>query len=395
MRSVELFTGAGGLALGVSRAGFKHEAIIEWDKDAVNTIRENQKRKIKPFTGWPLFHMDVSKFRFSSMKKGIDLLAGGPPCQPFSLGGRHGGHEDKRNLFPEVFRAVRELQPKAILIENVKGLLRQSFANYFEYIILQLTYPDVLRRKNDNWPDHLSRLERIHTQGKPGGLSYQIIFRLLKAADYGIPQRRERVFIVGFRSDLGVDWSFPEPTHSQDSLLWRQWVTNEYWERHKIPRNKRIPLPSKFYSSVQRLKSSLFAPKEKPWITVRDSISDLPNPEKNPNPKFLNHQFNPGARVYKGHTGSPLDEPAKTLKAGDHGVPGGENMIAFPNGKVRYLTVRECARLQTFPDDYSFQGSWTEAMRQLGNAVPVTLSEIIAKKIKQKLQIHKRNNSVG
>lgn len=93
---------------------------------------------------------------------------------------------------------------------------------------------------------------------------------------------------------------------------------------------------------------------------------------------MANHVFNPGARSYPGHTGSPLDEPGKTLKAGDHGVPGGENMLLRPDGSVRYFTVREAARLQTFPDDYVFRGSWTETMRQLGNAVPVRLAEVIA-----------------
>ncbi len=91
--------------------------------------------------------------------------------------------------------------------------------------------------------------------------------------------------------------------------------------------------------------------------------------------------------MYKGHTGSPLDEPAKTLKAGDHGVPGGENMFVYPNGDIRYFTVRESARLQTFPDDFIFHGSWTESMRQLGNAVPVTLANIVATDIYKLLVI--------
>ena len=117
------------------------------------------------------------------------------------------------------------------------------------------------------------------------------------------------------------------------------------------------------------------------WITVRDAISDLPDPERRPNSGVPNHVVNPGARSYPGHTGSPLDEPAKTLKAGDHGVPGGENMLARPDGSIRYFTVREAARLQTFPDDYVFQGAWSEAMRQLGNAVPVRLAETIARSV--------------
>lgn len=102
---------------------------------------------------------------------------------------------------------------------------------------------------------------------------------------------------------------------------------------------------------------------------------------KNPGDGIANHVFNPGARSYPGHTGSPLDEPGKTLKAGDHGVPGGENMLLRPDGSVRYFTVREAARLQTFPDDYVFRGSWSETMRQLGNAVPVRLAQVIASSV--------------
>ena len=101
---------------------------------------------------------------------------------------------------------------------------------------------------------------------------------------------------------------------------------------------------------------------------------------------FANHKLQGGARSYPGHTGSPLDEPAKTLKAGDHGVPGGENMLRTPSGSVRYFSIRESARLQTFPDDFVFHGSWTESMRQLGNAVPVALAEIVARSVKAKLE---------
>jgi hypothetical protein len=104
--------------------------------------------------------------------------------------------------------------------------------------------------------------------------------------------------------------------------------------------------------------------------STRDAIGDLPKPQEQNN-KIYNHKFQPGARSYPGHTGSMLDEPAKTLKAGVHGVPGGENMLMREDGSVRYFTARECARLQTFPDNYLFHGSWTETMRQLGNAVPV------------------------
>lgn len=121
-------------------------------------------------------------------------------------------------------------------------------------------------------------------------------------------------------------------------------------------------------------------------MTVRDAITDLPVPsESGDSPGILNHRLIPGARSYTGHTGSPLDLPAKTLKAGDHGVLGGENMLTARDGSVRYFTVREAARLQTFPDTWELTGSWSEAMRQLGNAVPVELAHVVAASVARAL----------
>lgn len=380
MRTIELFAGAGGLALGTMSAGFRHEAVVEWDRNACDTIRENNRRGV---IAWPLHQVDVREFEYSSFQ-GLDLVAGGPPCQPFSIGGKHRGHADHRNLFPEAVRAVREIQPRAVLIENVKGLLRASFARYFEYIVLQLTYPGLRLRKDEDWASHLSRLERHHTKGGQKGLHYHVVFSRLNAADFGVPQRRERVFIVAFWSDIDAKWAFPQPTHSQDALFLSKWGIGDYWERHKVAKRDRPTPPSHHRAKVDRLREMLFDADLAPWLTVRDAIADLPDPRASGN-SVLNHWQNGGARVYGGHTGSPLDEPAKTLKAGDHGVPGGENMLAYPNGDMRYFTVRESARLQTFPDDFAFQGSWTESMRQLGNAVPVALAKRLASSIRNRL----------
>ncbi len=393
LKSVELFTGAGGLALGIERASFHHDTVIERDKDCCATIRANQRNGYSLVDGWRLYQGDVRRFDYSEIQGEVDLLAGGPPCQPFSIGGKHRGPLDKRDMFPEVARAVRELKPRALVVENVKGLLRESFAKYFEYVTLQLKYPEVVSKQDEDWIEHLSRLERHETKGRERGLHYNLVFRPLNAADYGVPQKRERVIIVGFRADLGVEWSFPESTHSQDSLLVDQWVTGNYWERHELTRRERPIMPARVRYRVERLRSerrlSLFN-EQQPWRTVRDALVGLDNPESETCSGWSNHQFNPGARSYIGHTGSPLDEPAKTLKAGDHGVPGGENMLVKSDGSLRYFTVRESARLQTFPDNYVLHGAWSEAMRQLGNAVPVALGEAIATGIRRQLSLREQ-----
>ncbi len=169
-------------------------------------------------------------------------------------------------------------------------------------------------------------------------------------------------------------------------MLRDKWITGEYWDRHNIPKRERPLLGKRFNRRVERLRDEpLFDTNRQPWLTVRDALNDLPDPAAGSSPSISNHIFNPGARQYKGHTGSPLDEPAKTLKAGDHGVPGGENMMLHLDGSVRYFTVREAARLQTFPDEYVFRGAWTEAMRQLGNAVPVRLAETVANSVARTL----------
>jgi DNA (cytosine-5)-methyltransferase 1 len=215
---------------------------------------------------------------------------------------------------------------------------------------------------------------------------YDVHVQLLNAANYGVPQKRERVFIVGFRRDLGVQWKFPEPTHSENALLRSMWITGDYWERHGVPQASRPALPPKLAARVAKIAAQGLDLDKDPWVTVRDAIAALPDPVREPSNNIPNHVYIPGARSYPGHTGSPLDEPAKTLKAGDHGVPGGENMIAMPDGTVRYFTVREAALIQTFPEDYVFHGSWGEIMRQLGNAVPVRLAAAVAREVAARLE---------
>ena len=386
MKSVELFAGAGGLAMGVTLAGFESLAVVEWDKWACDTVRENQKRGFPLVADWPLWEGDVRNFDWSSIPEDIDLLAGGPPCQPFSMGGKHKAFGDSRDMFPATVEIVRKLKPKAFIVENVKGLTRSSFANYYQYILLQLEFPEIPRFEHETWDEHLSRLQQEKTAGgHEGALTYNVVPTLVNAADYGIPQKRERVFIVGFRSDLGVEWSFPQPTHSYDALLRDQWITGDYWVRHGMPETMKERVPAKLQTRVNGIKKGLIAASGKPWRTVRDALVEVPDPRLVKTSPFNNHAFQDGARVYPGHTGSPLDLPAKTLKAGAHGVPGGENMMVLDNESVRYFSVRESARIQTFPDGYVFHGSWTETMRQLGNAVPVALARMVASSVGESL----------
>lgn len=368
---LELFAGAGGLAMGISRSGVRHKAFLEWNHNACQTLSHNYDKK-------RVHNLDIRSFNFTEFGS-VDLMAGGPPCQPFSMGGKHKGNLDKRDMFPSVCHAIATCTPEAFIFENVKGILRQSFQSYFEYIILRLTYPEVKIKDSEDWVEHRKRLKKIDASDTYAGIRYDVKFSLLNAADYGVPQIRERVFIVGIRDDLEVEWDFPKPTHSLDALLWSQFVSRNYCDRHNIKNLKIENLDLRLQKKIEKIrrKPPLFAPPFQPWQTVRDRIGDLPEPDDCGN--FAeDHVLRRGAKPYPGHTGSYIDLPSKALKAGDHGVPGGENMIRYPDGRVRYYTTLEAKRIQTFPDRYKIWGSWTESMRQIGNAVPVELGYAIA-----------------
>ncbi|MDR1640978.1 MAG: DNA cytosine methyltransferase [Clostridiales bacterium] len=370
MNSLELFAGVGGLALGLHQAGFEPKALIEWNKDACRSI------VAYGAANWNVIQADARSVKFSDFKP-VHLVSGGPPCQPFSLGGKHKAFNDKRDMFPEAVRAVKDLQPQAFVFENVKGLLRETFRPYFSYILLQLAHPELEAKDGEDWICHNKRLSEHHSGALISGLDYDVSFSLLNAADYGVPQMRNRVMIIGFRKDLGIKWSFPEPTHSKEKLAYAKHVDGSYWDEHGIS-GKETPT---LHGQLELPQQS----KER-WRTVRDALSGLPDPQSGNIYVVPNHEYRIGAKEYPGHSGSVLDQPSKTIKAGVHGVPGGENMIALDDGTKRYYTVRESARIQTFPDDFVFQGSWTECMHQIGNAVPVKLAYVIGKAIAEKLE---------
>jgi DNA (cytosine-5)-methyltransferase 1 len=380
MRSLELFSGAGGLAKGLESAGFKHSAFVEFNKHACDSLRKN-------FSPEKVFHGDIRDFDLHSVSD-VDVVAGGPPCQPFSLGGKHQSNLDDRDMFPYAINAIETLKPKAFVFENVKGLLRPAFTNYFDYILARLTNPEQQLKPNEDWSAHLGRLQKI-MPNQGAGLQYDIHWKLLNAADYGIPQTRERVVIVGLRSDLKLAWQFPKATHSEDRLLWDMFVTKRYWERHQMFEHP-IFEGDRFTQKLCAIKTKygFFEPDSLPWQTVRDALFGVPDPRETHD--IQDHIYKAGAKTYPGHTGSDFDWPSKTIKAGGHGVPGGENMIRYPNGEVRYLTVFEAKRIQTFPDEFEISGAWGEAMRQIGNAVPVTLGAVIGKQLAHSLTIPPR-----
>lgn len=369
MRSVELFSGCGGLALGTARAGFEHVRIVEWNADACATLTLNKSKGVEHARTWSLTRGDVRVVDWSEVAGPVDLVAGGPPCQPFSIGGKHRGNTDHRDMWPEAVRAVRELRPKAFLFENVRGLARPAFSDYLEWIKCHLAVPQLGRWEEEDHVAHLTRLRDYM-----GRAEYHVMVLSVNAADFGAAQKRSRVIIAGVRRDLGVQLEALAPTHSRERLLWDQWVSGEYWSRHGMCTPAQKPMDETDRRAVARMRASGNAPPTRPWRTVRDALQDLGEPTG-----ANNHIFQNGARVYPGHTGSVLDQPAKALKAGDHGVPGGENMMVRDDGSVRYFTVREAARLQGLPDNWGFATSWTESMRQLGNAVPTQLAEAVGR----------------
>lgn len=383
LSSAELFAGGGGLALAASQAGLKHVVVSELNRQACDTLRANGAADIgeegASEDAWPLLQANCRDVDWTAYAGEVDILAGGPPCQPFSLGGIHRGAGDDRNLFPEATRAISEIRPRAFVIENVRGLTRQSLRPYFEHVLEHLRAPGLVALSDETARSHLARLRR-EAPRLPADERYRVEWTLVNAADYGLPQQRWRVFLVGFRADLDVDWSFPEPTHSRDALLWAQ-AKGDYWDEHELRRRSPVGPKSRIEKVLKSEK-----PKRLRWRTVRDAVADLPEPVVGEQtPGLHNHVGIPGARLYKGHSGSPLDWPGKSIKAGVHGCPGGEHILVREDGSIRYLTVRECARLQGFPDEWHFTGSRSEAMRQIGNAVPVPLGRLVLTEVGEKL----------
>lgn len=301
MKVVSLFSGAGGLDLGFIKAG--HEIVWANDNfsDAVKTYRRN--------IGNHIVCEDISKIS-SDQIPDHDILIGGFPCQGFSVANSKRGENDERNkLYLELLRVLVDKQPKFFLAENVKGILSLMKGAIFEMII--------------------SDFENA---------GYRIKYKVLNAANYGVPQKRERVIILGVRNDIEFDLEHPEPTHSEGS--------------------------------------SLFNDKQS-WVSIGEALMNIPEPEEEHS--LLNHTYSKFKLKFNGYLGNRAIDPTKpapTVTArGDE--KGGVVVLHHPNNHRR-MSVRELALTQSFPIDYLFEGNNSSAYRQIGNAVPPLLAFAIA-----------------
>lgn len=299
MDVVSLFSGAGGLDLGFIQAGHRIVWANDLFHDAVSTYRAN--------IGDHIVEQDIHEIPSQNIPD-CDIVIGGFPCQGFSVAntGRHA--DDERNvLYLQLLRVIHDKQPMFFLAENVKGILSLEHGAVFENILNDFI-----------------------------NLNYQVQYRVLNAADYGVPQKRERVIIVGVRNDIDFHFEYPEPTHSKNGA-------------NGLPH----------------------------WVSVREAIGHFPNPDE-PN-SVPNHTYSKYKLVFNGFLGKRRldpDMPSPTITArGDD--KGGVVVHAHYNGERR-MTGRELAAIQTFPDDFTFQGPNSSVYRQIGNAVPPLMAFHIA-----------------
>nr|WP_126386255.1 DNA (cytosine-5-)-methyltransferase [Pseudanabaena sp. ABRG5-3] len=324
--SIELFAGAGGLAIGLERAGFNAIALNEFDKDACKTLRANR-------PNWNVIEGDVKNVDFTEFSN-VDLLAGGFPCQAFSYAGNKLGFEDTRGtLFFEFARAIKELQPKIFLGENVRGLL-----------------------KHDNGRT-LSVMKSIIQD-----LGYTLIEpQVLKAIFYRVPQKRERLFLIGIRNDLVevADFKWPTP-HNKVMVLKDALKAGELYPTD-VPK-------SQGQTYAKRKKEILdLVPQGGYW---RDLPDDLQK-------EYMQKSYFLGG----GKTGMARrlswDQPSLTLTCS----PAQKQTERCHPDETRPLTVREYARIQTFPDEWEFVGALTSQYKQIGNAVPVNLAYAVGQSL--------------
>jgi len=314
---LELFAGAGGLALGMELAGIKCSALNEIDKFACKTLRKNR-------PNWNVLEGDIKDYDFSAFKNKIDIVTGGFPCQAFSYAGKKLGLSDARGtLFYEFARVVKEVNPYICVGENVRGLLSHDGGKTLKGMI--------------------SILDEI---------GYRVIpVKVLKAIYYKVPQKRERLILVGIRKDIDVQYEYPDP-YSRIYNLEDALKKGDLFDSN-VPQSEGAKYP-KTKKEVLDL-----VPQKGYW---RDLPLDIQK-------KFMAGSFHLGG----GKTGIARrigwDEPCLTLTCS----PAQKQTERCHPDETRPFTVREYARIQTFPDDWIFEGSLAQQYKQIGNAVPVNL----------------------
>lgn len=318
---LELFAGAGGLAIGLEQAGLKCNALNEIDKWACATLRKNR-------PNWKVLEGDIEQFNFSEYRNTIDVVTGGFPCQAFSYAGKKLGLKDARGtLFYEFARVVNEVKPPICLGENVRGLLSHD--------------------KGKTLRGMISILNEIGYNVMP--------IQVLKAINYNVPQKRERLILVGIRKDIDLEYSYPEPYNKvytlQDAL-------------------KKGNLFSKNVPKSDGAKYPKYKKEVLDMIPPKGYWRDLPNDIQK---EYMGGSYYLGG----GKTGMARrigwDEPCLTLTCS----PAQKQTERCHPDETRPFTVREYARIQTFPDDWYFEGSQAQQYKQIGNAVPVNLAKEI------------------
>lgn len=323
--SIELFAGAGGLALGMHKAGFKHILLSEIDADACATLVKNMPQ-------WHVAQGDVHMLDFTKYRGKVDLLTGGFPCQAFSYAGLKGGFNDTRGtLFFELARAVKETSPKVFMCENVKGLASH---------------------------DHGKTLKVIRNTIKE--LGYTLVEpRVLKAVKYMVPQKRERIILIAIRNDLAdkVMFHWPSPYYRIMTLRDAFYKGDLY--DCDVPKSQGQTYPEK------KKKVLSMVPQGGDWRNLPDEVAKM----------YMGGSY----YLEGGKTGMArrlsLDEPSLTLTCS----PAQKQTERCHPLETRPLTVREYARIQTFPDSWQFVGNMTSQYKQIGNAVPVNLSYAIGR----------------
>lgn len=247
-----------------SKPALSHPSSTIRTEGACETLRHNIRRDPPSTLRGHVSEGDLSRIDWISNGREVRLLAAGTPCQPFSRGGAKRGHADERNLFPTILKAVRVLRPRAVLIENVRGLERGQNLPYLEYVLSQIQYPDLAPKHNEAWEDHARRLCQ-HSSSQNTHPSYRAEWAVFNAADFGVPQIRYRLFIVATAVDL-PEYRFPTPTHSKQRLLFEQ-ATGSYWARRGLRAPEGSGRPPQEFKGERPLS---------PWVTVRDAIGDLP-----------------------------------------------------------------------------------------------------------------------